>query len=122
MLTVIGNEALQLSLAKKHPSLNVYGLNPGFIVTNIRSLTFTNKFFSWMVESVLGLFTPTAEAYAERVLIKLMANPALEDGSMSGTAFNQKGQEILPNPWLTDDNVEKFMTESAKLLTRYNLE
>jgi NAD(P)-dependent dehydrogenase (short-subunit alcohol dehydrogenase family) len=124
MMNVICNEALTITLARKHPSINIYGLNPGFVSTGIRSeaLTATNKFLKWIVEGFVSVACPTPEMYAERALIKLMASPALEDGSVSGTAFNQNGEEILQNPWLSDANIEKAMTETAKMLTRLNLE
>ena len=67
-----------------------------------------NKSISW--------FTPTPEAYADRIA-PLLVSPDLE--AHSGAMFNQKGQPILPSPQLEDStHVGKFLGESETLAGR----
>jgi NAD(P)-dependent dehydrogenase (short-subunit alcohol dehydrogenase family) len=119
MNTVAGNEMLVLDAAKRYPHATFFGLNPGLIKTNIRD-NFLGKdsLKSRLVESIIGLFTPSAEAYAERIT-PLLVSPDIE--AHSGAMFNQKGVAILPSPALTDSaHISKFLAESEALVARGN--
>jgi NAD(P)-dependent dehydrogenase (short-subunit alcohol dehydrogenase family) len=116
MNTVAGNEMLVLDAVKRYPNANFFGLNPGLIKTNIRSNflgenTLRFRFVEWMI----GLLSPSAEAYAED-LTPLLVSPDLE--GHGGTMFNQKNLAILPSPQLTDDYVTAFMAASEALVAR----
>lgn len=97
MNTVAGNEALVHYLAAK--GVKVYGLNPGLIKTGIRSNAYGNGWIggslSYVVEGLLGWFTPTPEQYATKVLPLLVA-PEIDD--KSGAMFGQDGKAVLPTP------------------------
>jgi hypothetical protein len=89
MNTLAGNEMLVLDAAKRYPNASFFGLNPGLIRTNIRSNllgadTLRYRFLEWMI----GLMTPSAEIYAER-LTPLLVSPDLE--GHSGAMFDPKG-------------------------------
>lgn len=117
MNTVAGNEALVLDAAKRYPKLNVFGLNPGLIKTNIRAnlLGGEGSLRQTFVETLLGIFTPTPETYAKRVVPLLFASE-LED--KSGAMFNQKAQAILPSEAFNAAHVAAFIEESEALLRR----
>jgi NAD(P)-dependent dehydrogenase (short-subunit alcohol dehydrogenase family) len=120
MNTVAGNEALVFDSAKRYPNANFFGLNPGFIKSNIRSNLFGGKtllyrFIEWMT----GLMASSAEEYAKR-LTPLLVSPDLE--AHSGAMFDRKGQAILPSPKLADAGyVTAFMTASGALVSRANV-
>ena len=98
--------------------VNVYGLNPGLIQTEIRD-GFLGKgtFMSMIVEGLIGLFCQTAEQYAENVLIHLLASPEYEDKSK--TLFDNSGKVSDPNPWLLEnDHAARVIEESEKLLKK----
>ena len=120
MNTVAGNEALVLDGAKRYPNANFFGLNPGFIKSNIRSNLFGGKtllyrFIEWMT----GLMASSAESYAER-LTPLLVSADME--AHSGAMFDRKGQAILPTPKLTDGSyVTAFMAASEALVSRANV-
>ena len=119
MNTVVGNEALVSYLAKQlEGSANVYGLNPGFIKTEIRD-NFLGKgsWLSWIIESTVGLFTWTADNYAERTLVHVLASPELENET--GTLIDNVRKVLKPNPFLAkDNNLERLLAESATLADR----
>jgi NAD(P)-dependent dehydrogenase (short-subunit alcohol dehydrogenase family) len=120
MTTVAGNEMLVLDAAKRYPNATFFGLNPGFISTNIRSNLFGGdtllyRFTEWMI----GLLTPSVETYTER-LTPLLVSPDLE--GHSGAMFNRKGLAILPTPKLTDSSyVNAFIAASEALVSRANV-
>jgi NAD(P)-dependent dehydrogenase (short-subunit alcohol dehydrogenase family) len=117
MNTVAGNEMLVLDAAKRYPHANFFGLNPGFIKSNIRSNLFGGKtllyrFIEWMT----GLWASSAESYAERIT-PLLVSPDLE--GHSGAMFNHKGQAILPSQQLRDSMyVDAFIAASEALASR----
>lgn len=104
--TVAGNEALVLHAARAHPHLRVFGLSPGIVKTNIRAnvLGGSDTLRFKVVEAIIGLFTPTAEQYAERLGPVILA-PDL-DGK-SGVHFNAKGVAIAPSAVMTVEHVEQ---------------
>jgi NAD(P)-dependent dehydrogenase (short-subunit alcohol dehydrogenase family) len=116
MNTVAGNEILVLTGARRYPHLNVFGLNPGLIKTNIRD-NFLGKgsLKSRLMETVIGLLTPTADAYAQRIA-PLLVSPDLE--THSGALFDSKGNPILPSEGLSDAHMKTFVAVSEALLAR----
>jgi NAD(P)-dependent dehydrogenase (short-subunit alcohol dehydrogenase family) len=117
MNTVAGNEMLVIDAAKRHPHATFFGLNPGLIKTNIRDNFFgKNTFKSRFLETLIGWFTPTAEAYAQRIA-PLLVTPDLE--AYSGAMFNQKGEAIMSSSKLADGaHVARFLAESEELVSR----
>jgi len=94
--TVAGNEALVLDAAQRYPHALFFGLNPGFVNTNIRGNLFgTNTFLLKLMEWLLSPFTITPETYAERI-VPLLVTPALE--RRSGLMFNNKGEADQTQP------------------------
>ena len=116
MNTVAGNEMLVLDTAKRCPNVNVFGLNPGLLETEIRNNflgegTLRSRFVEWMI----GLVNPSVETYAER-LTPLLVSPDLE--AHSGAMFDQKGNAILPSPKLRDAAyVTAFIAASEALVS-----
>lgn len=116
MNTVAGNEMLVLDGARRHQHFNVYGLNPGLIKTDIRSnFLGGNKLVFSLLEGLIGLMTPTASDYAQRIAPLLLA-PELE--ARSGALFNSKAQAILPSPGLVPAHMVAFLDESRALVAR----
>lgn len=116
MNTVAGNEALVLDVALRYPQLNVFGLNPGLIKSNIRQNVLSgNQWLFRFIEGMIGLLSPTAETYAAR-LLPLLTSPDLS--GCSGLLFNRSGQAILPSPGLTPRYVEQFMLATAALIEK----
>lgn len=120
MNTVVGNEALVRYWAEQYPGgVQVYGLNPGLIQTGIRERIFVNH--PWVmsiVESMISLFFQSAEQYAQRVLVPLLATDEQEDAESfkNRTLFEADGTILQPNPFLQDEqNYQKLIVESKKL-------
>ncbi|MFC4063547.1 SDR family NAD(P)-dependent oxidoreductase [Actinoplanes subglobosus] len=114
--TVAANEALVLDAAEHYPGLRVFGLNPGIVKTAIRGNMLGEG--SWrqkVLEGLIGLFTPSADTYAARV-VPLLTSPDLV--RYTGVMFNRKAQAILPSPGLTQQHVDGFMTASAALAAK----
>jgi len=116
MNTVAGNEMLVIDSAIRYPHATFFGLNPGLIRTGIRDNFFgKDSLKSRVVEALIGLFTPTADAYARRIAPLLFASN-LED--RSGAMFNSKGQPILPSAGLNNGYIRKFMAASDALVNQ----
>lgn len=116
MNTVAGNEILVLEAPEQYPQLNVYGLNPGLISTQIRSNYMGhNKWAFAFMEGVIRLFFQRPEAYARRI-VPLMVSPDLE--RVSGTLFDSKGRAILPSKGMSRGYRKQFMAASEALLAR----
>jgi NAD(P)-dependent dehydrogenase (short-subunit alcohol dehydrogenase family) len=116
MNTVAGNEALVLDSAGRYPQLNVYGLNPGIIKSNIRANVFGGG--SWkhrLAERLIGWISTSAETYAERIT-PLLVSPDIEPHS--GALFDRKGVAILPSPKLIGNYVQKIINVSETLARR----
>ena len=116
MSTVAGNEMLVLDSAKRYPNATFFGLNPGFVSTNIRSNFLGADTIRYrVIEWLTGLMTPSADDYAER-LVPLLVSPDLEghDAAM----FDRKGFAILSSPRLTDDYTRKYIAASEALVAR----
>jgi NAD(P)-dependent dehydrogenase (short-subunit alcohol dehydrogenase family) len=119
MNTVAGNEMLVLDAARRYANANFFGLNPGLIKTSIRdNFLGGGSLKSRLVEWMIGLLAPSAEAYAER-MVPLLVSPDLE--AHSGAMFDRKGNAILPSPTLTDHaHVSAFLAASETLASRVN--
>ena len=117
MNTVAGNEMLVLDAAKRYPDASFFGLNPGFISTNIRSNLLGGKTLLYrFIEAMTARLAPSAETYAKR-LTPLLVSPDIEE--RSGAMFNQKGQAILPTPKLLDsDHRRAFIAASEALASQ----
>lgn len=116
MTTVAGNEALVLDAAERYPSLDVFGLNPGFVSTNIRgNIMGENSLLHRGTETAVGWFTPTADTYAATIA-PLLTAPELE--SLSGHMFDRKGESIMASASMTPSHVEDVVKSSESLLGR----
>lgn len=117
MNTVAGNEMLVLDTAAKHRDISVFGLNPGFVKTNIRSnFLGGNKLVFNVLETLVGWFTPTAEKYAKNIT-PLLLSPQLDE--FSGTLFNRKGQAIMPSKGINDvQHMQAFFAQSDALVKK----
>jgi NAD(P)-dependent dehydrogenase (short-subunit alcohol dehydrogenase family) len=116
---VIGNDALVQKLAAFHPSMNVYGLNPGILKTDIVAdflggkKGWKSKAQQWVVEKLC----PSAEEYVNSTLRHLLVSPELED--LSGSYFNQFGERIKGAVWLrTEGHTDKILAAAGKLVNR----
>lgn len=123
MQTVIGNDALVGHLTKKYKNVNVYGLNPGLIKTDILSgLLGQGSILLKLQQTVIGIVTPTMSNYIDGSpdhvgLKNLLVSPLLEN--MGGSYFNQIGEPIQRCAYLLEKgNEEKVMRAADKLLQR----
>jgi len=90
MNTHIFNEGLVHYYAHKTPSVSVFGLNPGLILSDgFRGLA------GPVLSSLLAKVCPDQNEYAKAVLLPLFASQNLHSGSL----FNNRGQEINPGPF-----------------------
>ncbi|KAF1710146.1 SDR family NAD(P)-dependent oxidoreductase [Pseudoxanthomonas sacheonensis] len=120
MNTVAGNEMLVLDAAKRWPHATFFGLNPGLIKTNIRDNFFgKDSLKSRAVETLIGLLTPTANTYAQRIAPLLLTS---DIEGHSGAMFDSKGGAILPSPGLTEQHIRKFMAASEALMVRAGIQ
>ena len=116
--TVVGNEVLVLDGVERYPGVDIYGLNPGFVRTNIRAKMFGRRtFLKSVMETLTKPMTLTPEAYAERI-VPLLVAPPLE--SRSGAMFNNKAQAILPTQKLKVDAAyrDEFLSQSEAILAQ----
>jgi len=118
---VAGNEVLVLDSAKRYPNANFFGVNPGAVKADIRRNLFGGHSFMFrLVETMIGLVSPSVDKYTEHT-VPLLVSPDLE--GHSGTVFNRKGLAILPTPKLTDSSYNKaFMAASEKLVSKANVQ
>lgn len=116
MNTVAGNEILVLDGARRYPQLNLFGLNPGLIKTNIRdNFLGQGSLKSRIMETVIGLLMPTVETYARRIA-PLLVSPDLE--AHSGALFDRKGNPILPSAGMSEAHMQAFVAASEALLAK----
>ena len=116
MNTVAGNEMLVLDAARRYPNATFFGLNPGFISTNIRSNLFGGKGALYrVVEALTGALAPNADTYAERIA-PLLASSDIE--GRSGAMFDSKGRAILPSDGLQSVYIDRFLAASRALASR----
>ncbi len=115
MNTVAGNEMLVLDAVKRYPHLDSFGLNPGLVKTNIRSNFLGRSRFFGLIEGLIGMFNPTPEEYAGRI-VPLLVTPDIE--GRSGALFDRKGQAILPSAGLSEAHIGRFLAASEALVAR----
>jgi len=116
MNTVAGNEALVLDSAERYPGVDFFGLNPGLVKTNIRANFLGDGSIKHrVVEFLIGVFSMTAEKYAQRTF-PLLVSPDLE--GRSPAMFNQKGLAIEASAVMTSDYVKRFIRASESLIDR----
>lgn len=116
MNTVVGNEVLVLDSAKRYPELDVFGLNPGLIKTDIRSnLLGAGSLKHRVVEWFIGLLSASPEDYAGRIVPLLFA-PELEQ--RSGAMFNNKALAIHASKDLSEAYVRDFTARAEALVER----
>jgi len=117
--TVIFNEVLVFELAKRHPDLHVFGLNPGIIQTGIRDNFHggESSFMGKAVEKIISWTQPSTKSYAEDGLIHLMASPQLD--ALTAKSFSRKLVELPPGKWVADQaNRDKVWKASQALVSR----
>ncbi|KAJ3333976.1 hypothetical protein HDU76_000108 [Blyttiomyces sp. JEL0837] len=113
---VVGNEALVLDSQTRYKNINVYGLNPGIMSSNIMTemLGGEKSWLLWIQRGIIGMIFPSVEQYAERILPLLVADEIEEE---SGACFGRMGDAIHHNPWLElEGNVERVMQASEKVM------
>jgi NAD(P)-dependent dehydrogenase (short-subunit alcohol dehydrogenase family) len=116
MNTVAGNEMLVLDAARRYPDIDVFGLNPGLIKTNIRDNFFgKDTLKSRLMEWMIGMLTPTGDEYARRIT-PLLLSPDLT--GRSGIMFNNKAEAIHTSTGLNQEYVRQFMAASEALIGR----
>lgn len=119
MNTVVANEQLVDHLNTAfNGTVNVYGLNPGLIKTEIRNnLLGEGSWKSQIAETIIGWIYPTAEAYSESTLINALVSPELEH--LPGALIDPKGKILKANEYLSTEGVRgRIVEESKKLLAR----
>ncbi|SCU79267.1 LAME_0A07998g1_1 [Lachancea meyersii CBS 8951] len=113
--TVAGNEALVFDCATRYPNVSVFGLNPGFIKTNIRNnLLGAGTWKSRIVEGFIGYWFQDADTYAKHIG-PLLVTPDID--THSPAFFNSKGQAIYSQGF-TKHHVEWVIAKSEELLQK----
>lgn len=114
MNTVAGNEALVLDGARRTKAVHFFGLNPGLIKTNIRAnMLGDGSVLHTVVEFFIGLFMPSADDYARRIVPLLFAK---ELDARSGVMFGAKATPILPTEGMTEAHVAQLINASEMLV------
>ncbi|WP_271584994.1 SDR family NAD(P)-dependent oxidoreductase [Bradyrhizobium sp. CCBAU 45389] len=114
--TVAGNEVLALDAARRFPGIDVFGLNPGFVKTNIRANLLGPRALFAVVEWLASFMMVEPDVYAER-LIPLLVSRDLD--GRSGAMFDNKAKAILPSPSSTEPSyAAALMDASDKLVSR----
>ncbi|MFF8803176.1 MULTISPECIES: hypothetical protein [unclassified Methylobacterium] len=112
--TVAGNEVLVLDAARRYPHVVAFGLNPGFVKTNIRANLFGSRAFLKVMEFLTGFMTVSPETYADRIVPQLVS-PDLD--GRSGAMFDNKARAILPSAKSTEiPYADAVIAASAALL------
>ena len=114
--TIAGNEMLVLGADRRFPGPAFFGLGPYLIKTDIRSnLLGEGSFTHRLVETVIGVFMQSPEAYAKR-MVPLLFSPGLE--GKAGLMFDHKARPILPTQGLDEAYVDRYLSASEALLRR----
>lgn len=113
--TVAGNEALVHYFAKKEPRVDIFGLNPGIVKTDIRKNLWGDsgimKYVGGVMEFFIGFFNETPEQYASRIT-PLLYKPGIKSGSL----FNNKGDVIPASKEFDFDYSLKWIEASRALI------
>lgn len=118
--TVAGNEALVLYYAATDKDHVYFGLNPGLIKTNIRSIVWESGYFTkvlgGVMEFLIGVFGTSAQTYG-KTISQLIFAEGLEQHS--GIHFNPAGKPILKSEYFKDDPTlaSTIIAKSQELLT-----
>jgi NAD(P)-dependent dehydrogenase (short-subunit alcohol dehydrogenase family) len=116
MNTVAGNEALVLNSSKQFPDIDVFGLNPGFVRTGIRSNVFGSKLLLKIAEGLTSFMAIEPEVYAER-MTSLLVSPDIE--GRSGAMFNNKAEAIFPSRDLAEPSYARAIAQASdQIVTR----
>jgi NAD(P)-dependent dehydrogenase (short-subunit alcohol dehydrogenase family) len=116
MNTVAANEALVLDAAERYPHLEVFGLNPGFVRSDIRAnLHNGSRLRHRLLELALTPVLTRAETYAVRITPLLVAP---EPVGRSGTMFDRKARAVPASEGMTPAHVAAFTAASSDLLSR----
>ncbi len=116
MNTVVGNELLVLEGAKRYPGVEIFGMSPGILATNIRDNMRKTPGSGGLMEWFISKTNPSPEEYAKR-LVPLLFSPDLS--GHSGAIFDRKGNPCLPSPRLADARyAQAFLAASEALVTR----
>ncbi len=67
---IVGNDALVLGFRKRHPELKIWGVNPGFVDTEIRVNSYKVKALGKVIEKVAGTHALSPEFYVKSVRTK----------------------------------------------------
>lgn len=114
MNTVAGNEALILDAAQRFPKFDTFGLNPGFVKTDIRGNLFGGKNWIYhLMEGLTGLLIKDADTYASRIL-PLFVAPELK--GRSGMMFDDKARAIHASSWLDKASVSELINASKAVI------
>lgn len=119
MNTVAGNEVLVTDAASRYPDVDFYGLNPGFVKTNIRSNLMGSKMLLGLIEGLTGFMTIKPEVYSERI-VPLLVSPDIE--GKSGAMFNNKAEAILPSAKVAEAFYTRALVEASERLVGRALE
>ncbi|QIJ76014.1 SDR family NAD(P)-dependent oxidoreductase [Methylobacterium sp. NI91] len=111
--TVAGNEALVLDAAERFPQVDTFGLNPGFVETDIRGNFFKSRAMLAMVEWLTAFMTLKPGAYADRIA-PLLVSPDLD--GRSGAMFDNKARAILPSAKLLRPGYAKALIAASRNL------
>ena len=114
MNTVALNEALVHHWAAR--GVVTAGFNPGLIPSGIRDALHGGGLVGGLLEGVMGLFNPSADAYAAGVL-HLFNAPEL--AARPGLCFGQAGDAIKPSPEFADPAfVDAWIRAASALIAR----
>lgn len=114
--TVVANEALVLDSAERYPTVNLYGMNPGVIASNLMAGVLGEGTITLKVQqTIMGLLFQSAQEYAEKVL-PLLRSPEIEDHS--GAMFGRNADPIHSNPPLLQKPYLQRVVEQSERLAR----
>ncbi|GMO45615.1 SDR family NAD(P)-dependent oxidoreductase [Bradyrhizobium sp. TM233] len=114
--TVAGNEVLVIEAASRFPDVDVFGLNPGFVKTNIRANLLGSRALFAVVEWLTSFMMVEPDVYAER-LVPLLVSRDLN--GRSGAMFNNKAEALLASPSSTEPSyAAALMGASDRLVSR----
>ncbi|WP_453954253.1 SDR family NAD(P)-dependent oxidoreductase [Bradyrhizobium sp. USDA 377] len=114
--TVAGNEVLVLDAARRFPDIDVFGLNPGFVKTNIRANLLGSRALLAVAEWLTSFMMVEPEIYAERLLPLLVSRDL--DGR-SGAMFDNRARAILASPSSMEPSYAAALMEASdKLVSR----
>jgi hypothetical protein len=98
----------------RYLGVNVYGLNPGVVKSNSRSVMLGEGSIKHrLVEGPIGILCGGPDEYAEP-MAPLIVSPEIEH--CSGAMFHKRSEAILPSPAMGDGAyVRRFMEASERL-------